>query len=295
MNSPIARFEASVAEEIVGGYRLVNVMLTGHSMQTWEVVDVSGRRRFCMKLLLPEKARDPAQRRMLLNDGEVGKLLAHPNLLRTIEINKDARNPFVLTEFFPVASLKHRIVRKQFDFIKENAARIITLAATGLAYMNMRGWVHRDVKPDNILTNNAAEVRVTDFALAQKIQRPGFFANLFRRKSTTQGTRSYMSPEQIRGEDLDERADVYSFGATIYEITTYRPPFRAGTNQDLLKKHITENPVSPQVHNPELSSEFSQLVLDMLAKKREQRPRDFNQVLGKLKTIRIYKTETVTT
>src|SRR5262245_52250019 len=112
-------------------------MLTGHSTQTWEVVDVSGRRRFCMKLLLPEKAGDAAQRRMLLNDGEVGKLLAHPNLLKTIELSKDARNPFVLTEFFPVSSLKHRIVRKQFDFIKEHAARIITLAATGLAYMNM--------------------------------------------------------------------------------------------------------------------------------------------------------------
>lgn len=281
-----------MAEEIVGNYRLVNVMLTGHSMQTWEVTDMSGRR-FCMKLLLPEKAGDPAQRRMLFNDGEVGKLLAHPNLLKTIEINKDARNPYVVTEFFPIASLKHRIVRKQFDFIKEHAARVITLAATGLGYMNQRGWVHRDVKPDNIFTNNAGEVRVGDFALAQKKQKAGFFGKLFARKTTTQGTRSYMSPEQIRGEDLDERADVYSFGASIYEITTYRPPFRAGSNQELLGKHIAEKPVSPQAHNPDLSDEFAQLVLDMLAKKREQRPADFNQVLARLKKIRIYKSEAV--
>lgn len=282
-----------MAEEIVGNYRLVNVMLTGHTMQTWEVTDMSGRR-FCMKLLLPEKAKDPAQRRMLLNDGEVGKQLAHPNLLKTIEVCKDASTPYVITEFFPVASLKHRIVRKQFDFIKEHAARIITLAATALGYMNMRGWIHRDVKPDNIFTNNAGEVRVADFALAQRIQKPGFFASLFRRKSTTQGTRSYMSPEQIRSEDLDARSDIYSFGASIYEITTYRPPFRAGSNNELLKKHVSEKPVSPQAHNPALTDEFAQLVVDMLAKKRDDRPRDFNQVLAKLKTIRVYKGEAVT-
>lgn len=280
-----------MAEEIIGSYRLVNVMLTGHSTQTYEVVEMSGRRRFCMKILLPEKASDQAQRRMLFHEGEVGKLLAHPNLLKVIEVNKDARNPFIITEFFPVYSLKHRIVRKQFDFIKQHAGRIFTQAATGLAYMNMRGWVHRDVKPDNILSNNAGEVRVADFALAQKMQKASFFSKLFARKSTTQGTRSYMSPEQIRGEDLDERADVYSFGATLYEITTYRPPFRAGSNQELLKKHITENPVAPQAHNAELTEEFSQLVLEMLAKKREQRPRDLNQVLARLKTVRVYKSE----
>ena len=97
-----------------------------------------------------------------------------------------------------------------------------------------------------------------------------------------QGTRSYMSPEQIRGEPLDGRADIYSFGATCYELVTGRPPFRGASSQDLLTKHITEKPVSPRVHNPDVTQEFGDLVLHMLAKKREDRPQDFHEVLMKL-------------
>jgi serine/threonine protein kinase len=278
-----------VADEIIGGYRLVKLLLTGQSSQIWEVVEISSQLHYAMKLLLPEKVRDPEQRRLLFHEAEVGKQLTHPNLLKTIAVSKDAKNPFLVTEFFPLTSLKQRIVRKKYDFIKEHAPTIFQKAATALAYLHSRGWVHRDVKPDNIVASSGGDVRVIDFALAQRLQKPSFFANLFRRKGPTQGTRSYMSPEQIRGEWLDERADIYSFGASLYEITTYRPPFRAGSNQELLTKHIVEKPVSPQVHNPELTDDFAQLVLHLLAKKREERPRDFHQVLMKLKTVAIYK------
>ena len=135
-------------------------------------------------------------------------------------------------------------------------------------------------------------VRISDFALAQRIQKASFFSSWFRRKGLTQGTRSYMSPEQIRGEDLDGRADIYTFAASMYEIVAYRPPFRAGSNQELLNKQISEKPVSPQTHNPDLTDEFSELVLQMLAKKREQRPADFNQVLMRLQKMRVYKSGT---
>jgi serine/threonine-protein kinase len=134
-------------------------------------------------------------------------------------------------------------------------------------------------------------VRIIDFALVQKKQKASFFTKLFKRKSLTQGTRSYMSPEQIRGEDLDGRADIYSFGATMYEVVTYRPPFRAASNQELLTKHITEKPASPQTHNADITNEFSELVLQMLAKNRDQRPRDFQVVLNQLQKIRVYKSE----
>src|SRR5436305_11651029 len=116
-------------------------------------------------------------------------------------------------EFFPAGSLKVRMNLKQFDFIKERAHSICKQAAVGMAYMNASGWVHRDIKPDNLLVNSAGDLRIIDFAIAQRVQGPpGFLAKLFRRKGPVQGTRSYMSPEQIRGEWLDGRADIYSFG-----------------------------------------------------------------------------------
>ncbi len=282
-----------MAEEVIGGYRLVNLMMTGQSSQVWEVVELSSHRHFAMKLLLPEKVRDAEHRRLLLHEASVGRELAHANVIKITHVSRDSKNPYFIMEFFPAGSLKLRIMRKQYEFIKEKAHDIFKQAATGLAYMNSSGWVHRDVKPDNILVNSAGDVRLIDFALAQRVQKASFFARLFKRgKMFTQGTRSYMSPEQIRGEPLDGRADIYSFGASMYEIVCYRPPFRAGSNQELLVKHIKENPNSPIAYNPDLTDEFCELVLHMLAKKREDRPRDFHQVLMTLKTIRVYKSDT---
>jgi len=280
-----------VAEELIGGYRLQNLMMTGQSSQVWEVVEVTSHRHFAMKLLLPEKARDSEHRRLLFHEATVGKKLAHPNVIKIVQVSTDSKNPYFVMEFFPAGSLKIRMLRKQTEFIKENALSIFKQGATALAYMNASGWVHRDVKPDNMLVNSAGELRIIDFALAVRIQKASFFSRFFRRKGLTQGTRSYMSPEQIRSLPLDGRADVYSFGVSMYEVATNRPPFRAASNQELLTKHITEKATTPQYYNPDLTDEFSDLVLHCLRKKREDRPRDFHQVLMALKTIRVYKTE----
>src|SRR5262249_36470620 len=164
-----------VTQEVIGGYRLQNLMMTGQSSQVWEVVEASSGRHFAMKLLLPEKAREREHRRLLLHEAEVGKKLAHPNIIRIIEVVRTASSPYFVMEFFPAGSLKLRLMRRQFDFIKEHAQNIFKQAATALAYMNASGWVHRDVKPDNMLVNSAGDLRIIDFALAQRIRKKGLF------------------------------------------------------------------------------------------------------------------------
>jgi serine/threonine protein kinase len=277
-----------MAEEI-GGYRLMNLMMTGQTSQVWEVVELSSHRHFAMKLLLPENAAKPEMRRMLYHEADVGKKLAHGNIIRIVTVHKEDKNPYFVMEFFPGGSLKSRLMRKQTDFIREHAHNLFKQAATALAFMNAHGWVHRDVKPDNLLVNSAGDLRLIDFALAQRIEKPGLFGKLFRRKRKVAGTRSYMSPEQIRGDFLDGRADIYSFGASCYELVTGRPPFRGASSDELLKKHLIEKPVTPRVHNPDVTEEFSDLVLRMLAKKKEQRPKDFHEVLIALRAIRVFK------
>jgi eukaryotic-like serine/threonine-protein kinase len=281
-----------VAEEIIGNYRLLNCMMTGQTSQVWEVVEQSSHRHFAMKLLLPEKAVIPENRRMLYHEASVGQKLAHPNIIRIIHVSRDAKTPphFVM-EYFPAGSLKLRLLRKDMDFIKERAHSIFKQTATGLAYMNASGWVHRDMKPDNLLVNSAGELRIIDFALAQRIQKPNLFTKLFRRRGKAQGTRTYMSPEQIRDQVLDQRADIYSYGASLYELTTGRPPFRGSTNQDLLQKHIVEKPPSPQIYNADITGDFAALVLRCLAKKREDRPHDFHEVLMKLRTLKVFTSD----
>jgi serine/threonine protein kinase len=138
------------------------------------------------------------------------------------------------------------------------------------------------------MVNSAGEVRLIDFALAQKVSKGGLFR---KKKGRTAGTRSYMSPEQIRGEGLDGRADIYSFGATMYEVVTGRPPFRAATPVELLNKQITEKPLSPRSINKDVTEECSALILRMLAKKKEDRPKDFHEVLMALRSIKVFAGE----
>jgi eukaryotic-like serine/threonine-protein kinase len=278
---------ATAASDIVGGYRLQNLMMTGQTSQVWEVVETSSNRHFAMKMLLPEKAEMPEHRKLLFHEAEVGIKLAHPNVIKIITLHKE-EPPYFVMEFFPAGNLKLRIMHKKWDFIKEKAHDIFKQAATALAYMNASGWVHRDVKPDNLIVNSAGEVRLIDFALAERVSKGGMFR---KRKGRTAGTRSYMSPEQVRGEALDGRADIYSFGATMYEVITGRPPFRANSPVELLNKQITEKPLSPRSINPDVTEDCAALILRMLAKKKEDRPKDFHEVLMALRSMKVFTGE----
>jgi serine/threonine protein kinase len=282
-----------MADDIIGNYRQIKCILTGQTTQVWEVVETSSHRHFAMKLLLPDKVNDAEAKATLYHEAEVGLEMVHPNVIRIVHVSKEKTHHYFVMEYFPSGSLKTRLMQKDYQFIRENAHSIFKQAATGLAYINASGWVHKDIKPDNLLVNSKGELRLIDFAIAQRVQQTSFFGRLFRRKGLAQGTRSYMSPEQIRCDFLDGRADVYSYGATLYELTTYRPPFRAASQQELLQKHILEKPAALTVYNPELTPEFSDFVLKCLAKKRDDRFESFHAVLKALNPIRIYKNDPV--
>ena len=286
----VAEGTGHIVEDTIDGYRLLNLMMQGQTSQVWQVVEISSGRHFALKLLLPENTRSPVHRRFLFHEAHVGLSLRHPNVIRVVKLVEDKDNPYIIMEFFPSQNLKLRLMRKQ-EIIKERAHSIIEQAAAGLAHIGDKGWVHRDVKPDNILVNSAAEVRIIDFALGQRIAKQTFFSRLFRKRGKTMGTRSYMSPEQIHGLPLDQRADVYSFGATLYELVTGRPPFRANSPGELLHKHLHERPISPVIHNPEVTQEFADLIMRMLAKKREERPRDFHEFLVLFRSMRVYQSD----
>jgi eukaryotic-like serine/threonine-protein kinase len=269
---------------------MLKLMMQGQTSQVWEATELSSGRHFAIKLLLPENTRSPEHRQFLFHEAEVGLKLHHKNVMRVMHLIRSKDNPYMVMEYFPGGNLEVRLQLKQ-DLIKENAHWIIEQAATGLAFMHAKGWVHRDVKPANILCNSSAEVKIIDFALAKRItRRRGFFSKIFKRRGQkTMGTRSYMSPEQIVNDYLDERADIYSFGATCYELISGRPPFRGLTPGDLLNKHLRDVPVTPQSHNPNVTDECAKLILRMLAKKRDDRPRDFNEFLGAFRTTRVFK------
>ncbi|VTT98455.1 serine threonine protein kinase : Serine/threonine protein kinase OS=Isosphaera pallida (strain ATCC 43644 / DSM 9630 / IS1B) GN=Isop_1188 PE=4 SV=1: Pkinase [Gemmataceae bacterium] len=277
--------------EMIGGYRLRNLLQSGQTSQVFEVVEPTSNRHFAMKLLLPEAADKAEHRNILFNEAEVGEKLTHANVIRIFKVSRSPTTPHFIMEFFPSGSLRLRLQAKDTAFIKEHARRIFKEMATGLAYMNAMGYVHRDVKPDNILVNPLGETKIIDFAITKKI--PKGMARWFYRKGKPQGTPSFMSPEQINDEIPDARMDIYSYGCTLYELTTGRPPFRGSTPNDLLGRHFKEKPAPPTAYNPDLSDEFSQFVLKLLAKKKTDRPSNFHEVLMALKKVKqIYKSVT---
>ena len=130
--------------------------------------------------------------------------------------------------------------------------------------------MHRDIKPDNFLVNDEGDVKLIDFALAQRI-RTGL-SKLFGGRTKVQGTRSYMAPEQIRGKALDARADIYSFGCMLYELVSGRLPFTGVSPEDLLRKHLHAPVPVLAGANKNITPDFSDLVGMMMAKDADQRP-----------------------
>jgi serine/threonine-protein kinase len=193
-------------------------------------------------------------------------------------------------EFFPSQNLKLRILRGQFEEnIKPRFRSLVEQMALSLDFVHSKGWVHRDVKPDNYLVSGGGDVRLIDFALA--IPAATALTRLFNRKNTRiMGTRSYMSPEQIRGLPLDRRADIYSFGVMLYEMVNGRLPFVGSSGQELLRKHISAT-VPPFDSDKQATPQFEALVTSMMAKKESDRPATLSEFLDAFRGMKIFKDE----
>jgi len=275
--------------ETIGGYKLRSLLQTGQVSQVFEVVEPLSNRHFAMKVLLPEAAEKGDVRRDLFHEAEVGIKLRHENVIHILKISRDKVSPHFIMEYFPSGSMRTRLMQKDFTFIKENAMKVFKQAATGLAYMHASGWVHCDVKPDNMLVNASGQLKWIDFAISRQI--PKGLSKLFHRQKKAQGTPSYMAPEQIRKQALDPRADVYGLGATFYELLTGRPPLRGNTIPDLLNKQLVEKPFTPQSHNKDITDEMAALILKMLSKKKEERPETCHDVLIAMRKMKVLKTD----
>lgn len=281
--------------EVVGGYKLRNLLSDAQFTQVFEVVEQKSHRHFAMKMLhiAPGHKDFVEQRQMLLNEAAIGIKLKHENVVSIQTVNKSPKTPYFVMEYFPAGSLKTRLMSKDPKdklFLFEKAKDIFKQMATGLAYMNAKGYVHCDIKPDNVLVNSLGQTKLIDFAISKSTKGGGgFLARLFGKRPKAQGTHRYMSPEQINAERLDGRADVYCYGMTLYELTTGRTPFFGANPNDLLKKHLTEQAPPLTSYNPELTDEFSNFVLKMIAKKKADRPQNFHEVMMALRDIRIYK------
>jgi serine/threonine protein kinase len=189
-------------------------------------------------------------------------------------------------ELFSELNLKMAL-RRGPEPIAYKLPNIVEQSSEGLYYLHSKGYVHCDIKPDNVLLSRDWDVKLIDFTIAKKIKTG--FGKFFSGKTKVEGTRSYMSPEQIRGGTLDPRSDIYSMGCMIYELITGKAPYTGNTPNELLSKHLSAPVPSLLVGNDNVSPEFNNIIRKMLAKKPEERPQDMWDVLKMIRATPIFK------
>jgi len=282
----------TTGEERIGDYKYIRTIYPGSTSMVMEVLHEPSNRRFAVKQLLASRGGDASERRAFEFEAKLGMELHHPNLIKVHHYVKDREQPYFVMDYFSGFQLRLALHRpKDFPILKGSLHRIISQAASALAYMHGKNWIHRDMKPENIMCNKTGEVRVIDYTLTR---RPiSGFGKLLGLKVPRQGTKSYMSPEQIRCESPAPTADIYSFGITCYELACGRQPFRANSENELLNKHIRQVPVSPTTYNPEITKEFADLVMEMIRKKPADRPQSLLEFLSRFAKIRVFLTDPV--
>lgn len=274
------------AQMYLGSHRLLNPIGSGKLCAVWDAIVDSKSERRALKILLKL---DKDQVALMKREYQLAKDLNHPNVIRFYEYGVHQEHPFVAMEYFPSINLKQLLQQKGVEGISPKLSSILQQSALGLGYFHDQGLIHCDIKPDNYLINEAGVIKLIDFAIAE--QKKGFFGRLLSgKKSAIAGTRSYMSPEQIRGGALDQRADIYSFGCMAFELATGKLPFTGSTTNELLNKHLNSKIPPLEMHNKNVTPGFSNLVKRMLAKKPEERPQSMTEIATEMRNAGVVKT-----
>lgn len=268
----------------LGPVKLVQQIGLGKHCQVWEGLDTKARRKVAVKVIVPAMAQDAGQRKLLDHELKVAQSLDHPTIIKVERFSEEGGLPHLVMEYFPAPNLKKQIAAG-VEALVPKLQRIVTETALALDHMHSRGWVHRDVKPDNILAAEDGQVKLIDLAIAAKSS--GFLGRLLGSKTPAQGSPSYMSPEQIRGEALDARSDIYSFGCVIFELIAGRPPYAGADTNDLLNKHVSAVVPAVDAFNKSATTAAAKYLRQMLAKKPADRPASMKEVLQQLRSIRL--------
>src|SRR5450755_4364478 len=249
----------------VGNYRIVEKIGAGGMGVVYKAIDTQLDRVVAIKALSPEFSNDPSLLERFRAEARAHAQLNHPNLATLYAFLVQDNVAYMVMEFVDGETFHQMLIRRG-PIPPAEAVPLFRQALAGIGQAHRQGIVHRDIKPSNIMLNREGTVKVMDFGLAKVAGNHGMT-----RTGVRMGTAYYMSPEQILVKPVDFRTDIYSLGATFYEMLTGRAPFHADSEYQILNDHVNTLPPPPTHLHPQIPAGIEDAVLKALAKDPDQR------------------------